>query len=149
MYKKIMNYSTSVPVNKTIADIQQLLIRTRARSILFDYDDQGSIRAVMFKLVVDNGVELPFRLPAKVDQAYQVLHAGKTLEWKYKEARMENARMVAWRIVHDWLKAQLAIIELEMVKPQEVFLPYLVVGNNTTLYENMEQNQFRLPEGNR
>ena len=36
----------------------------------------------------------------------------------------EQATRVAWRIVKDWLAAQLAMIEAGLVDLEEVFLPY-------------------------
>ena len=147
MKRKILDYTTDVPVSKTIFEIQNALAEAGAKSILFDYDQQGQIKAVLFKIRIPIGQELPFKLPAKVEEAYRVLHGGKSGEWRYKEARMENAKIVAWRIVKDWLKAQLAIIRLEMAKPEEVFLPYLIVGENQTLFEKMVQTQFALPSG--
>lgn len=47
----------------------------------------------------------------------------------------------------DWLEAQITHINLDQAKPQEVFLPYLVMPNQKTLYETMEENRFLLPEG--
>ncbi|MCH8134806.1 MAG: hypothetical protein IIB77_02370, partial [Proteobacteria bacterium] len=56
----------------------------------------------------------------------------------------EQASRVAWRIIKDWLRAQLAIIETEQAEMVEVFLPYAqhpVTGQ--TLYEQLEASGFR------
>jgi hypothetical protein len=45
-----------------------------------------------------------------------------------------------------WLEAQITLINLEQTKIEEVFLPYLIMPGNKTLFETMEQNQFLLPE---
>lgn len=143
--KKILNYTSEAPVSKTLAEIQAELVRAKANSIRTDYDGQGKIIAIYFQIDVE-GKKLPFRLPAKVDEAYKIMYEGKTSqEWRYKEQRMEQARRTAWRIVYTWLKAQIALIELEQAKPEEIFLPYLVVGANQTLFEKMRDNQFLLP----
>lgn len=144
--KKILNYTSDTPVEKTLSDIQKELVRARANSIRTDYDDQGAIVAIYFQINVE-GKGLPFRLPAKVKEAYRIMYEGKQQEWKYKEQRMEQARRTAWRIVYTWLKAQIALIELEQAKAEEIFLPYLVVGKNQTLFEQMRDNQFLLPSG--
>lgn len=47
----------------------------------------------------------------------------------------DQAERVAWRIVKDWLAAQLAILETEMVDVQQVFLPYFLNRQGQTLYE--------------
>jgi hypothetical protein len=45
-----------------------------------------------------------------------------------------------------WLEAQITLINLEQAKIEEVFLPYLILPGEKTLFETMEQNQFLLPE---
>jgi len=40
----------------------------------------------------------------------------------------------------------LTLINLEQAKIEEVFLPYLIMPSNKTLFETMERNQFLLPE---
>ena len=53
---------------------------------------------------------------------------------------------VAWRILKDWVEAQMAIIEAEMASIEEVFLPYLLRGDHT-LYQEIENRGFLLLEG--
>lgn len=53
--------------------------------------------------------------------------------------------MVAWRICKTWLEAQITLVNLDQAKIEEVFLPYLVMPGNKTLYEVMNNNQFLLP----
>lgn len=141
---KILNYTTDIPVQKTIGEIQILLVRAKASAIAFDYDDSQNIKSVFFKIKRQDGTELPFKLPAKAEEVYQKLYAGKSGEWRYKEARMEQSRKTAWRIIYTWLKAQMALLELEMVKAEELFLPYMMVSSTQTLFENMEKKGFHL-----
>jgi hypothetical protein len=68
-------------------------------------------------------------------------------ETRLKEERMKKAERIAWWICKLWLEAQITHINLDQAKPQEVFLPYLVMPNNKTLYEVMEEHKFLLPEG--
>ena len=56
----------------------------------------------------------------------------------------EQAERVAWRIVKDWVEAQMAILESEMVKLDEIFLPYMVNDAGQTLYEAYVSNQLLL-----
>lgn len=143
---KLLNYTTDIPVEKTLNEIQVLLVKAKASAIAFDYDD-GNIRSIFFKIKRTDGTEIPFKLPAKTEQVYKKLYAGKIGEYTYKKARMEKSRMIAWRIIHTWLKAQLALLELEMVKTEELFLPYMMVNANQTLFENLEQKNFLLGTG--
>ena len=141
---KILNYTTDIPVHKTISEIQELLVKAKASAIAFDYDDSQNIKSVFFKIKRQDGTELPFKLPAKAEAVYQKLYAGKSGEWRYKDSRMDQSRRTAWRIILTWLKAQMALLELEMVKAEELFLPYMMVSSNQTLFESMEQKGFLL-----
>jgi hypothetical protein len=148
MANRLLNYTTEVPTERTIAEIQQVLVQAKATSILTEYED-GEIRAVMFKIRAQGGQELPFRLPAKVDEAYRVMYGKRTPDQvrRYGEGWRRQAQRTAWRILLTWVKAQLSIIELEMAKPEEVFLPYLLVAERRTLFEDAQAKHFLLGSG--
>lgn len=142
--KLIKNYTTEVATHQTVAEIQQLLAENGATGIAFEYDGQGRLVSIFFR-VPYQGTTLSFRLPAKPDEVYQALFANLNQEWKYKDQRMEKATRIAWRVCKLWLEAQLTHVNLGQAKIQEVFLPYLVLDDNKTLYERMEKSQFLLP----
>jgi hypothetical protein len=50
----------------------------------------------------------------------------------------EQALRVGWRIIKDWVEAQMAIVESELAGVAEVFLPYAVTKSGTTLYKHIE-----------
>lgn len=80
------------------------------------------------------------RLPANADAVHTVLKRQKV---KYDR---EQAERVAWRIVKDWVEAQMAILESEMVQMDEIFLPYMVNSSGETLFEAYRNKQFLLEE---
>jgi hypothetical protein len=41
----------------------------------------------------------------------------------------------------------MALLETEMVKMEQIFLPYMITGDNKTLFERMVDHKFMLPEG--
>jgi hypothetical protein len=90
---------------------------------------------------------LPFRLPSKPENVYAAIFAGMQYENRLRDERMKKAEAIAWRICKTWLEAQITLINLEQAKIEEVFLPYLVMPSNKTLFETMEHNQFLLPKG--
>ena len=147
MKKLIKNYTTGIPVERTIAEIQKLLAQNGARGIALEYDEQGTIKDVFFKIILNNK-ELPFRLPAKANKVYAALHAGTPdhNHMRYGKQWRAEAERIAWRICKTWLEAQITLINLEQAKMEEVFLPYLIMPNDKTLFETMERNQFLLPE---
>jgi hypothetical protein len=146
MKKLIKNYTTDIPAARTIAEIHKLLAENGARGIATDYDENGLVTAVFFKIFL-NGKELPFRLPVQANQVYETLFADKPGENIYGESRRIKAQNIAWRICKAWLEAQITLINLQQAKIEEVFLPYLVMPSNKTLYETMKDNQFLLPSG--
>jgi hypothetical protein len=144
--KLIKNYTTDIPVAQTITEIQTILTQNGADGITLEYRS-GALKDIFFKIRLKDK-ELPFRLPAKAERVYQALW-GNRQEWehtRYGEGWRAQAERIAWRICKSWLEAQITLINLEQAKIEEVFLPYLVLPNNKTLFETMEQNQFLLPE---
>ena len=59
----------------------------------------------------------------------------------------EHVYRVAWRIIKDWVEAQMALLETEMVKIEQIFLPYIITKDGKTVYEIMAGLNFQLPEG--
>jgi hypothetical protein len=58
---------------------------------------------------------------------------------------LEQALRVSWRILKDWVEAQIAIVETKMVQIEQVFLPYAIMPDGRMLYERVRDAQFRLP----
>jgi hypothetical protein len=147
MKRLIKNYTTDIPVEKTIAEIQKLLAQNGARGIALEYDESGTIKDIFFKIILNNK-ELPFRLPAKAEKVYTALHEGTPDHYhtRFGKQWREEAQRIAWRICRTWLEAQITLINLEQAKMEEVFLPYLIMPSDKTLFETMEQQQFLLPD---
>ena len=54
---------------------------------------------------------------------------------------------MAWRIIKDWVEAQMALLATGMVDLEEIFLPYMLSGDRT-LYQELMTRGFRaLPSG--
>jgi hypothetical protein len=145
MKQLIKNYTTEIPVERTIAEIQTILAQNGARGIALEYDENGHIKDIFFKIRLHEK-ELPFRLPSKPESVYASLFAGMQYEHRLRNKRMKKAEAIAWRIRKSWLKAQITLINLDQAKIEEVFLPYLVMPSSKTLFETMEHNQFLLPD---
>ena len=145
MKKFMKNYTTEVPVERTITEIQTILGQNGARGIALEYDEQGCIKDIFFKIRLHEK-ELPFRLPSKPDKVYAAVCAGRQYEHRWRNERMKKAEAIAWRICKSWLEAQITLINLEQAKLEEVFLPYLVMPSNKTLFETMAHNQCLLPD---
>lgn len=133
----LLNYTTKVDIFTTLGQIQGQLVRHGAKSILQEYDDKQRIVAVSFVLESPLGVH-GYRLPANAEAVLRVLTKQKV------KADREQAERVAWRIVKDWVEAQMAILESEMVSMEEIFLPYMLAPNGETVYQLAVNNQLLL-----
>lgn len=112
-------------------EIQRALIKAGASSIQQEFDGSGQVEAVSFRIRLADQ-EINFRLPADWRSVREVLKQQK-VEGRYKSD--DHSRRVAWRIVKDWVEAQMAILETKMVTLPQLFLPYAVRPDGTTLYE--------------
>jgi hypothetical protein len=54
----------------------------------------------------------------------------------------EQATRVAWRILKDWIEAQLALIQTGMVSVEQVFLPFAQSSSGKTLCEVLRERKF-------
>lgn len=147
----LLNYTTSVSADTSIAAIQKALAKAGASAILHEFDDNGNIMALSFRIKMpspDAGGEvrdISFRLPTDWRAVQRRLQTQR-VEPRYRT--QEHALRVAWRITKDWVEAQLAIIESQMVTTAQVFLPYAVTSNGQTLYEYIGQHtQLLLGDG--
>jgi hypothetical protein len=127
-----------------------------AQAVLTEYDPDGAyVSSLSFKIAV-NGQPMSFRLPCDWRPVLAILTKGKRQPPKYDERRYaawetqhrEQAVRTAWRIVKDWVEAQMALVETQMISTQDVFLPYAVIGDGRTLAERVRESpQFLLSAG--
>lgn len=136
----ILNYTTQIKAEKTIAEIQEKLAKFGVQSVLTEYND-GIVSALFFRITSSQGF-LSYRIPTKYEQIFYLLKGDKKVPTKLKTK--EQAAKVAWRIVKDWIEAQLAFIEADQVELKEVFLPFMQIEVGKTLYDKIKENDFKL-----
>ena len=137
----ILNYTTTVPVVRTIADIQKLLMRAKAKQIMTEYDDDGNATGMSFFVTV-NDKPLIFKMPVDVTGVRQAMKNDPDCKNSY--CRNEQYPRVAWRILKYWIEAQLAMVEANQATVPQVFLPYAVTNNSQTVYERLSGDGFKL-----
>jgi len=148
-YERIKNFSTSIAVEKTIAEIEKMLAKYGATKIMKEYDIDGNPTVLIFGIMTEHG-EKPVRLPIKVNKIMDVFKlqvSNKKLPSKFwgTDWAKEQAARVGWRIIKDWLDAQLTLLNIEMVKVEEIFLPYMYhSGLGKTVFELLEERDFNL-----
>ena len=141
----ILNYTTTVDAFKTVSEIEYILMKHKAKSIMKNCEGES---IVGLSFLIDTGSQqIPVRLPVKVDECLEVLKREKKNNSKSNiKATREQAERVAWRILKDWIEAQMALLDIEMVKFEEIFLPYIEISGGQTVFERLEKQQFLIEE---
>ena len=143
----LLDYTTKVPVSRTIAQIQAKLVEHGARAVMMEYGDDGRVRALSFNVKTPNG-ELPIRLPIDASATFKVLQRqAENREIPGRYAKEEHAYRVAWRNIFHWISAQMALLDTEMVKMEEIFLGYVITPGGQTIYQVMAGKGFLLGPG--
>jgi hypothetical protein len=140
----LKNYTSMIAPAKTLMEIQAMLGKARAKSISIDYDNDGQPAAVSFVLMLDDFPQT-FRLPRNDKGALVALKAAR-IENRYKT--IDHAKRVSWRILKDWLDAQLALVECNQAEMAQAFMPYATQGDTTLFEAYRASRQLQLGAGN-
>lgn len=143
----LKNYSTTASADKSIMEIEYLLTQYGCSDIWKKFED-GQVIAINFVLETSQG-KLPFQLPVRILAIREMLKDRKKKGkargiTKQQSESLEHARKVGWKILRDWLESQLVLVEMEMVKLEEIMLPYIYDHNQgKTLFEAFEEEGFQ------
>lgn len=149
----LLNYTTKIDPDKTAQEIARCLSMHGAQAVLTEYDEKtNTVSAISFK--IKNGEQtMGFRLPCDWKPVYTIITKGKKFTWGQRGDKQKSdwelqAVRTAWRIVKDWVEAQMALVETNMVTTPQVFLPYLQMRDGRTLSETVATNpSFLLGDG--
>ncbi len=160
----LKNYTSNVPITRTIQRIEQVLIQCGIKGITKEYSGtDGEIVALTFRIVLDDGAPLEVRLPAHVNLAQDALWLdyvgtdqlssdGKSLYWNNRKRRnrasfSEQAERTAWKIAQEWIEIEMSRIQLKQAEKLEVFLPYVWDGKRT-YFQSLKESKYAglLPE---
>lgn len=139
----IKNYKAKLGAGDYLGKIQHALVTHGASGVSMQYDGERRISSLQFTLEL-NGKPILFALPCEWRKFQQVL----------KEQRVprcnddEYAYKVAWANLKDWVEAQMALYETQIVTMPQVFLPFAVAKNGKTLFEIAMNTPAMLGDGN-
>jgi hypothetical protein len=125
----ILNYTTKINPEKTIGEIQKITI---------DYNEEGVPCGVTFCLILDEQLR-PYILPCNYSGVFQAMKNDRNIPNGF--AYEEQAIRTSWRIVKDWVEAQMAVVEANLASVPEVFLPYAITNTGKTLFEYVNSPQ--------
>ena len=134
----LLNYTTKVDADRTAGEIAKCLSMHGAQAVLTEYDPKDSyVTAISFRLNLAGNM-ISFRLPCDWKPVLQILDDDRKVP--RSQVNRTQAVRVAWRIVKDWVEAQMALVETKMATTQEVFLPYAIMKDGRTLASAVGQN---------
>jgi len=140
----LKNYTSKVPVSRSVSGIEAKLVYHGANNILKEYDKEKQLTGICFNLEIE-GRMTPFKLPARVDKCRKVLWASIRRPSRGTEKRVkEQAERTAWKILSDWVDIQMSMIELQQTEMMEVFLPYLYnYDTKLSYFETLKEKKFK------
>lgn len=147
----IANYTTSKEVAETMSEIIVALRRRGVTRISTVYDTDGEAAGLEFTMATDFGAR-DFALPVRVDGVQAALQraerAGEFATQRKKAgtfATRDHAARVAWAIARDWLRAQSALIDANLVTLDEVMFPWMLGGRTAqTAFEAYRAQQLAI-----
>jgi len=140
----LKNYTSGIPVSKSVAYIEQLLARNGVKQIGKHYDG-GRLIGIFFIIEV-NGSDVPFKLPARVAECERVLteNLSRRARPETRKKIPQQAERTAWKILSDWIEAQMAMVELSRVELIEIFLPFVWdADSDKTFFEELKERSFK------
>ena len=140
----IKNYTSTVPVSRTITRIEEALVSGGATNIIKDYKNKD-LEAICFSVLhPSTGKTVSVRLPANVEAVYNAL---KTSVKKPRQGTMEKLRdqaaRTAWKLMQDWVEVQMSLISMQQAEFLQVFLSYVWDGNET-FYGHLKGGGFKM-----
>lgn len=148
----VRNYTTTKEPAETIGEMQANLARHGAARIAIGYAETEPCE-IGFTLDTPHGPR-HFTMPVDVDAVQRLLEreydAGRFARAKQARAKIagrDQAARVAWRVMADWLDAQLTLVAAGMTSLTTVMLPYLHVNEHQTLGQAYAERETALELG--
>lgn len=122
----ILNYSTKIDAWKTVNEVQQILSKHNVSH--FAIKNEGSWPIALSFTINHMGQPLNFLLPCNHEGVLNCLKKDRKIPKASKTS--EQALRTSWRIIKDWVEAQLAIVDAEISTMPEAFMPRLIINAN-------------------
>lgn len=135
---RFLNYTTQVDPQKTVAEIQALLVGAGARHVRLEYE--GGLPVALTFGVVLGEKSLEFRMAANFDGVLRAMRSSKV---PARYLSVGQARRVAWRVLKDWTEVQLALVQVGQAQMAEVFFPHALDSSGRSFFEAFAERFLR------
>lgn len=127
----VASLDTDVPVSRSVDHIRALVERFGALEFGIEYDPNTHLPvAVNFKVKdPEFGVAVPVSLRAPFERVLKAILDGKRGAWQadVKARAKDQAQRVAWRNLHDFVRASLIGVQTGIMTLGEAFMASLIV----------------------
>lgn len=138
----LLNYSTRKDPMVTVGEITAILARKGARKVMQEYDNAGAVVGMKWSMEGPYGM-ISYSMPVNHEAVFKILTRENLIYKTNEQKRRAQANRVAWRILKDWIVAQIALLETGMVEMEEIFLPYMLAGpEQNTLFKTLASDNF-------
>lgn len=140
-----LNYTTTIDAMKSAGECIAALAKHGASAVGIRYDNavptglSFQIRTVWG----DRAFSLPVNI-AGTEKAMREANRKGLVPNRY--LGRDQAIRVSWRVMKDWLEAQLALIEAGVADLPQVMLPYLHTPDGRTLWDAYQENETKALE---
>ena len=147
MPAKLKNYSTTIPAERSISEIQGILVKFGAKSIMLDTQDKR-VTEIKFLYQIDDTL-LPFKLPVNIENTTEFLwkeyRKSSSRGRKTRDDFYDEAERISWRIARDWVHAQVSLLAIEAVELIDIFAGYLMTNTETgeTIADKIKSGDFK------
>lgn len=137
----LKNYTTTVPVNRSVEYIEKLLMNFGATNIMKEFES-GNIKSMAFRITVEN-VPMAFKLPARVKEIF--VWMKKNNKKMKDDLLLAQSARIAWKQLYELLHLQLSMVQMDQIGIVEALLPFVYdVATNQTIYEKLKDQKFQL-----
>lgn len=146
---KLKNYTSGVRVEKSISEIESLLVKAGATAVSRFYVN-GRLGGFLFEIPV-RGIPMTFKLPSNPEAVERVMKEGVRKPHKGTMKRIgtlerikEQAERTAWKLLNEWVHIQLSMISMQQAEAMQVFLPYIYdQKKDQTFFEKLKGTGFK------
>jgi hypothetical protein len=154
---RVLNYTTTITVEKTIIEISAILIAHGATQIIHSYDGYQIIHGLAFRMNIGD-VEREFRISPHLDNVVKrMVDAHNKGKRKYTRAwwdlerlpagAYDQARRTAWRILKDALEVMFNLSDAGIADPGQLLFGFGTLDSGETIYEAFIGRDRALPNG--
>ena len=142
--RRIYLQHTTISPTRSVQDIIDEITLRGATQIRQDYGPNKTLLGLYFSIDV-NGVMLPVELPARIEPMKALIKREMGPRQRQNEEKIADmATRIVWRQLAAWVRAQMALVDLQLAKTEEVFLPYICVAPGKTIFNVIAERNFEM-----